>query len=117
MAVCAVAYALQKAWKKGPVHLGFRRIFCSLLMSLELLLVLSMVCMMLRLLPGSWDMFASHSGLSWTGPANKGDSREALVDGSSWGGGREGGEAVGRPYTLAVLVGMEIWTVLYCLQG
>ena len=45
--------------------------------------VYSGFCRMLSLLQGSWDMFASHSGLSWTSPANES-------------GGKEGG-ALGEP--------------------
>ena len=42
----------------GPVYLAFCRILCSLSMSLELLLVLSMIYMMPRLVPGSLEIFA-----------------------------------------------------------
>ena len=72
----------------GPVYLAFCRMLCSLWMSWELLLVLSMVYMMPRLVPGSLEIFALHLGLSWTGIAKEGRGGEFLVASSSREGGR-----------------------------
>ena len=71
-----MASALRGVWQIVPIYSGFFRMLCFVL--------------------GSLELFASQLGLSWTGPANNGGGGEVLVDGSSWGGRREGG-ALGKP--------------------